>query len=94
MALRGARDALSRIVFQRCFYLFAVLLAMIAVVPFVPATDHGRLVFNLFNLFLLVATVAAVGRSMMSFVIALLLAAPTAWFQYQGLTLDDEAELA
>ena len=94
MALRGARDALSRIFYQRCIYLIAVLLAMIAILPFVPSTNHGRLVFNLFNLFLLIATVAAVGRSMMSFVIALLLAAPAAWFQYQGLMLDDEAELA
>jgi hypothetical protein len=94
MALRGARDALSRIFYQRCFYLFAVLLAMVAILPFVPATDRGRLLFNLVNLFLLVSTVAAVGRSMMSFVIALLLAAPTAWFQYQGLVLGDETELA
>jgi hypothetical protein len=94
MALRGARDALSRIFYQRCFYLFAVLLGMIAVLPFLPATEHGRIVFNLFNLFLLIATVAAVGRSMMSFVIALLLALPVAWFQYQGLTLGDEALLA
>lgn len=94
MALRGARDALSRIFYQRCFYLFAVLLAMIAIVPFVPATDHGRIVFNLVNLFLLVATVAAVGRSMLSFVIVVLLAVPVAWYQYQGLVLDDEAQLA
>jgi hypothetical protein len=94
MALRGARDALSRIFYQRCFYLFAVLLAMIAILPFVPATEHGRMAFNGLNLFLLIATVAAVGRSMMSFVIALLLAVPVAWFQYQGLTLDDEALLA
>ena len=94
MALRGARDALSRIFPQRCFYLFAVLLAMIAILPFVPNTDHGRIVFNLVNLFLLIATVATVGRSMMSFVIAILLAIPTAWFQYQGLVLDDNDLLA
>ena len=94
MALRQTRDALSRIFYQRCFYLFAVLLAMIAILPFVPSTDFGRIVFNLVNLFLLIATVATVGRSMMSFVIAILLALPTAWFQYQGLMLDDNALLA
>ena len=54
MALRGARDALSRVFQQRCFYLFAVLLAMIAI----------------------------------------LLAIPTAWFQYEGLVLDDAGQLA
>ena len=94
MALRQTRDALSRIFYQRCFYLFAILLAMIAVLPFVPGTDTGRIVFNLVNLFLLVATVATVGRSMLSFVIAILLALPTAWFQYQALMLDDSALLA
>ena len=72
MALRGARDALSRIFYQRCFYLFAILVVMIAIVPFTPGSDHGRMVLNLVNLFLLIATVAAVGRSMISFVIAIL----------------------
>ena len=94
MALRGARDALSRIFYQRCFWLFVILLTMIAVLPFVPSTDQGRLFFNLLNLFLLIATVAAVGRSLMSFVIALLLAVPTLWFQYQGILLADEDVLA
>jgi len=94
MALRGARDALSRIFYQRCFYLFAILVVMIAFVPFAPGTDRGRMALNLLNLFLLIATVAAVGRSMLSFVIVLLLALPIAWFQYQGLVLDDDELLA
>src|SRR5512141_2840033 len=94
MALRGARDALSRIFYQRCFWLFAVLLVMIAVLPFVPPTEHGRFFFNVLNLFLLISTVAAVGRSLLSFVIALLLAVPTAWFQYQGLLFADDDALA
>jgi len=93
MGLRSARDVLSRIFYQRCFYLFAVLLALIAVVPFVPPTDQGRLVLNAINMFLLVATIAAVGRTMMSFVLAIFLAAPAMWFQYQGLWRDDDVEL-
>ena len=94
MALRQARAAVSRIFYQRCFYLFGVLVALIAVVPFVPPTDIGRLVLNAINMFLLVATVAAVGRTMMSFVLAILLAAPIMWFQYQGLWRDDDFYLA
>ena len=94
MALRGARDALSRIFYQRCFYLFVILLAMIAIVPFAPGSDKGRIVLNLANIFLLIATVAAVGRSMISFVIVILLALPVAWFQYQGLMLEDENLIA
>ncbi len=85
MALRTARDALSRFFYQRCFWLFAMLLVLIAITPFVPATTQGRLVYNWTNAFVLVATVAAVGRTLLSFVIALLLAAPTLAFQWLGL---------
>lgn len=86
MALRTARDALSRFFYQRCFWLFVMLLALIAVAPFLPPTPQGRIVYNWINAFVLVATVAAVGRSLLSFVIVLLLAAPTLAFQWLGLT--------
>ena len=94
MAIQTTRDALSRIFYQRCFWLFVVLVAMIAAVSFVPPNDAGRLVVNAFNMFLLIATVAAVGRTTLSFVIALLLAIPAIWFQYSGLWRDDDRELA
>ena len=71
MAIVATRDALSRIFFQRCFWLFTVLLALIGAVSFVPANDQGRLFINGINMFLLIATVAAVGRTTLSFVIAL-----------------------
>ena len=67
---------------------------MIAAVSFVPPNDAGRLVVNAFNMFLLIATVAAVGRTTLSFAIALLLAIPAVWFQYSGLWRDDDRELA
>jgi len=94
MAIGTTRDALSRIFYQRCFWLFVVLVAMIAAVSFVPPNDAGRLVVNAFNMFLLIATVAAVGRTTLSFAIALLLAVPAVWFQYSGLWRDDDRELA
>ncbi|HEY7903757.1 MAG TPA: ion channel [Casimicrobiaceae bacterium] len=94
MAISKTRDALSRIFYQRCFWLFAVLIVLIAVVSFVPPTDHGRLAVNAINMFLLIATIAAVGRTTTSFVIALLLAVPAVWFQYTGLWRDDDWELA
>lgn len=94
MAISAARDALSRIFFQRCFWLFALLLVLIGVVSFVPANDQGRLVVNAVNAFLLIATVAAVGRTTLSFVIALLLAIPAVWFQYVGLWYDSDRDLA
>jgi len=94
MAIRTTREALSRIFYQRCFWLFVVLLTLIGAVSFVPASDSGRLVLNVINIFLVIATVAAVGRTTLSFVIALLLAIPAVWFQYLGLWRDDDSSLA
>jgi hypothetical protein len=94
MAIRQARDALGRVFFQRCFYLFVVLLALVAVVPFVEPTANGRLVIGLANAFVVVATVAAVGRSVLSFVIVLLLAVPALGFHYLGVTSGDAEPLA
>ncbi len=94
MAIRSTRHALSRIFYQRCFWLFAVLVALIGAVSFVPANDQGRLVLNAVNMFLLLSTVAAVGRTTLSFLIAILLAIPAVWFQYAGLWRDDDTMLA
>ena len=69
-------DQLGRVFFQRCFWLFVLLLTLVAVVPFVEPTPMGRLLIAGINAFLVVATVAAVGRTVLSFVIVLLLAVP------------------
>ena len=90
----AARDTLVVTMRQRCFWLFAVLLLLITAVSFVPATDGGRLVLNVVNVFVLIATVAAVGRTTLSFVAAALLAVPSVWFQYLGLSHDDDGSLA
>ena len=94
MGIGATRDALSRIFFQRCFWLFVVLVVLIGAVSFVPASDRGRLVVNGVNMFLLIATVAAVGRTTLPFLIALLLAVPAVWFQYLGLWNDSDSDLA
>jgi hypothetical protein len=94
MALRIARDAMSRIFFQRCFYLFVMLLALIVVAPFMPVTPAGRIVTNAINAFVVVATVAAVGRSVLSFGLVLLLAVPALGFQWLGIIEDDPYWLA
>jgi hypothetical protein len=94
MTLSTTRDAVSRIFYQRCFWLFGVLVILIGAVSFVPASDHGRLLLNGINIFVLIATIAAVGRSTLSFIIALLLAVPAVLFQYVGLWHDSDADLA
>lgn len=91
--IAATRDALSRIFYQRCFWLFAALLMLIAAVSFVPPSDHGRLFVNAINMFLLIATVAAVGRTTTPLIIAMLLAVPAVWFQYVGLWQDSDRDL-
>jgi Ion channel len=94
MALTTTREALSRLFYQRCFWLFGVLVVLIGAVSFVPPTDSGRLILNVVNMFLVIATVAAVGRTTPPFVMALALAIPAMWYQYLGLWHDDDRSLA
>jgi hypothetical protein len=81
MAIDRARTALAQVFFQRCFYLFVAVLALIMTVLLFEPTPHARVLLNAANLLVVVAAVAAVGRTQLSFVIALLLAAPTLLFQ-------------
>jgi len=89
MAISGARERLGRVFYQRCFYLFVVLLVLIGAVPFVEITPAGRLLTNTINLFIILATIAAVGRTTLSFVIALLLAVPALGFQWLAISTGD-----
>ncbi|MGH8757875.1 MAG: ion channel, partial [Burkholderiales bacterium] len=70
---------------QRCFLLFLALLALLVAIPFLSETVHGRGVIGFLNLIILVTAVAAVGRSRLSFVIAILLGLPTLAFQILAL---------
>jgi hypothetical protein len=84
MAIASARTTIGRVFFQRCFYLFVVLLVLVAGAPLVEPTTVNRVALNGVNLLIVVAAVAAVGRTAMSFIVALLLAAPTLVFQWLG----------
>lgn len=79
---------------QRCIYLFASLLVLIVLVPFLSGTNEGRIAGNLLNVVILVAAVAAVGRSTRSFVIVVLLALPALALQLAGLALGEARYLA
>lgn len=81
MAIDRARTALAQVFFQRCFYLFVAVLALVMAVLLLEPTPRGRVLLNAGNLLVVVAAVAAVGRTQLSFAIALLLAAPTLLFQ-------------
>jgi hypothetical protein len=89
MAIKQARAAIGRLFYQRCFYLFLILLGLIVGVPFIEPTPLGRLAVNSTGTLVVIAAVAAVGRTALSFVIALLLAAPAVIFHWLGMSADD-----
>jgi len=93
MALHAARAAVSRIFYQRCFYLFVALLLLLTLVPFLPNTLHGRIVLNWVNAFLVVCTVATVGRTAFSFLLALALAGASLLFHWIALRGGSDAWL-
>jgi hypothetical protein len=81
MRLARLHGRFARVFNQRCFYLFVSLLALIIAVPFALESQQGRLAISLVQVFVLISAVAAVGRTVMPFVIALLLAIPAFGFQ-------------
>ncbi|HEY4370113.1 MAG TPA: potassium channel family protein [Steroidobacteraceae bacterium] len=74
--ITATRAVLRRVFFGRCFYLFVTLLALITITPFVEAEHEGILVRYMISSLVMLAAVAAVGRSILSFVVVLTLAAP------------------
>ena len=93
MAIDQARAAIGQVFFQRCFYLFAAVLALVMVVLLVEPTPRGRILLNVGSLLVVIAAVAAIGRTRASFVIALLLAAPTLMFQLLAIDESDASLL-
>jgi hypothetical protein len=91
MGISRLQSSFARIFYQRCFYLFISLLALMVAGAFV-ATDQGRILIGATHVMVLVATVAAVGRTPTPFVIALLLGLPA--FGFQFLTLQGLEDLA
>lgn len=85
---------LAQLLQQRCFLLFLAMLALMVALPFLSGTPQGRVIANLCNLIVLVAAVAAVGRSIPTFVMGLLLALPMLPFQILALKSGDQGYFA
>ena len=85
MAILKLQSSFARVFGQRCFYLFLSILILIVVAPFLTETVHGRVLVQAVQVLVLIASVAAVGRTTMPFVIALLLGIPAFVFQ-SGIT--------
>src|SRR5688572_23593783 len=84
-SIYATREALGRLFFQRCFYLFVTLLALIALAPFIEPAPGGILVRNVINAFVILSAVAAVGRSLTSFLVVLALAVPALTLRWLSL---------
>ena len=82
MTIARARETVGRVFFERCFYLFVVILVLVAGAPLVEPTPTSRLLFNAANLLVVISAVAAVGRTVISFAIVLLIAVPSLVFQW------------
>jgi hypothetical protein len=71
--------------------LFVTLLVLVAIAPFVEAQRWGLHVRYMVNALVMLAAVAAVGRSIVSFVVVLAMAAPAAAFRLLALKTGDAA---
>ncbi|MFZ3321849.1 MAG: ion channel [Usitatibacter sp.] len=95
MALAKLRLKFARVFYQRCFYLFVSMIALIVIAPFAADFERGSLIVQVGQVLVLLAAVAAVGRTAMPFVIALLLGSPPVLLQLAVLLgLDDSANVA
>ena len=85
MAILKLQSTFARVFRQRCFYLFLSILGLIVVAPFLTGSLRGRVLVQAIQVLVLIASVAAVGRTTLPFIIALLLGIPAFVFQ-SGIT--------
>ena len=62
--LNITREALGRLFFQRCFYLFFMLLALIAVAPFLEQAQGGAIFTSAVNAFVILSAVGQLAPSL------------------------------
>jgi len=84
------RAALRRVFFQRCFYLFIVLLALIGISPFMEGL-RGTYLLSGMNAFIVLAAAAALGRTALSFLVVFCLVGAAVGFRFASLNEGQEA---
>src|SRR5512136_104630 len=63
MTVGRLQSVLGRIFFQRCFYLFASIVALIAIAPYLADTGRGRVILPVMQMLMLVSAIASLGRT-------------------------------
>jgi len=76
---------LAQILEQRCLLLFWALIALLVALPFLSETTHGHAILFVVHVTVLLTAVAAVGRTWLSFVIAVILILPALVFRFLAL---------
>jgi hypothetical protein len=71
-SLEIPRNVLRRLFFQRCFYMFFLLAVLIGLSPFIEG-ERGTYILAGINAFIVLSAAAAIGRTMLSFLVVLLL---------------------
>ena len=85
---------LAQILEQRCLLLFWALIALLVALPFLAETPHGQVILAVVNVIVLLTAVAAVGRTWLSFVIAVIMILPALVFRFLALESGQPGHLA
>jgi ion channel len=91
--ISATREALGRLFYGRCFYLFITMLVLVAVAPFVEAQHSGLMIRYVISALVMVAAASAVGRTIVSFLVVLLLAAPALALRWLALRTGEASYL-
>jgi hypothetical protein len=91
MPIIQIRNTFARVFTQRCFLLFAALVVLILAAPYIGGSVRGQITVNGVQALVLVAAVAAVGRTMMPFVIGSLLGISAFGFLLAAQVLPEDA---
>ena len=90
MAIGRLQTVLGRIFYQRCFYLFASIVALIAIAPYLIETERGRVILPLMQMLMLVAAIASLSKTVVPFIIGLLLGIPALGFDLAALVWHED----
>jgi hypothetical protein len=90
MAIGKIQSAFARVFYQRCFYLFASIVALIAAAPYLIDSARGRVLLPIMQSLMLIAAIASLGRTALPFVIGLLLGLPALGFNLVAVVWHDD----
>lgn len=85
---------MQKLLQQRCMLLFWALIALLVSVPFLGETLHGQTILSVVNVAVLLTAVAAVGRTWLSFFIAVMLVMPVLIFRFLALESGQSGHVA